>query len=1038
MMTRRISCVCLTLAIVGVLSAARSAAGAVPWQNDEAISLDTSSVFERQLARGEEHRYRIALTAGEYLRVIVEQSGIDVVVQTRGADGQVIADFQEEIRREGQESIELAADTSGSYTFVIKPAPAIVAPGSYAIRVASRRAATDADRSMQESRKLRTAAAQLSDEDKFAAARPLLERALVLVEGARGAEDTQVADVASQLAGVYMGLSDTARAEPLYVRALAIMDKTPGVEHPATAFVRSRLATLYSIVGQRPRAEGMAREALDVIERALGPEHLWFVRCLGTLAAFRNDAGDFKQTEELLRRQTAILEKIEYTDSVTYASALNNLGEIYLRQRDYDRAEGFLRRSLAIGEQVRGPDSWFISNPLGNLGIIALQRQDFATAAAYGRRALSIRERIAGPDNPDLSLLLNNLANIYHETGDDAQALETHFHALRIGENAFGGYHRFTLLSAANIAIIYTAAGDLPNAIAFQRRVDTIIEKQLGLNLAVGSERQKLAFVNGVSERTDRTISLHLHEAPGDPDAGALAALVLLQRKGRVLDAMTDIFAAVRQRVVDPKDQELMDRLRDATAQLARLALTAPHGADPEARQHQIKELEAQKEQLEGALSEHSAELRAHLQPVTVEAVQAALPGDAALLEFAVFRPFDPRAERMADAYGAPHYAVYIVRKDAAPRGLDLGPAAAIDAAIDALRQALRDPKRTDLRRRARVVDEQVMRPLRAFVGGATRLLISPDGELNLVPFEALVDEHGRYLIQRYAMSYLTSGRDLLRMQLPRMSRGNPVIVADPFFGEPEGVRGEEPTRQASAPLSRRSVTSGEDLSTMYFAPIAGTATEGRAIKALFPEATLLTGRRARKATLQRLDAPRMLHIASHGFFLQDIGRDPQAPAAPPVGGTRAMSASGATANPLLRSGLALAGANLTLAAHENGILTALEASSLSLWGTKLVTLSACDTGVGEIRNGEGVYGLRRAFVLAGTETLVMTLWPVSDSVTREPMAAYYAGLRAGLGRGDALRRAKLAMLKRKGRQHPFYWATFIQSGEWASLDGKR
>lgn len=103
-----------------------------------------------------------------------------------------------------------------------------------------------------------------------------------------------------------------------------------------------------------------------------------------------------------------------------------------------------------------------------------------------------------------------------------------------------------------------------------------------------------------------------------------------------------------------------------------------------------------------------------------------------------------------------------------------------------------------------------------------------------------------------------------------------------------------------------------------------------------------------------------------------------------------------------------------------------------------MVTLSACDTGVGEVKNGEGVYGLRRAFFLAGTEGLVMSLWPVSDYVTRELMNEYYAALKEGLGRGDALRQAQLAMLKRKGRQHPFFWASFIQSGEWANLDGKR
>ncbi|HEX7138275.1 MAG TPA: CHAT domain-containing protein, partial [Vicinamibacterales bacterium] len=191
----------------------------------------------------------------------------------------------------------------------------------------------------------------------------------------------------------------------------------------------------------------------------------------------------------------------------------------------------------------------------------------------------------------------------------------------------------------------------------------------------------------------------------------------------------------------------------------------------------------------------------------------------------------------------------------------------------------------------------------------------------------------------------------------------------------------------------------------------------------LFPDSTLFTGTKATKATLQRVEAPRMLHIASHGFFLQDA--------------RETASSNLGVENPLLRSGLALAGANLTNDSHE-GILTALEASGLNLWGTKLVTLSGCDTGVGEIRNGEGVYGLRRAFVLAGTESMVMSLWPVSDAIARETMVSYYTGLRAGLGRGDALREAKLEMLKRRGREHPFYWASFIQSGEWANLDGVR
>jgi CHAT domain-containing protein len=231
-------------------------------------------------------------------------------------------------------------------------------------------------------------------------------------------------------------------------------------------------------------------------------------------------------------------------------------------------------------------------------------------------------------------------------------------------------------------------------------------------------------------------------------------------------------------------------------------------------------------------------------------------------------------------------------------------------------------------------------------------------------------------------------------------------------------------------------VTTANDLSGVYFAPLPETALEASAIKSQFPEAQLLTGMRASESAIKQIQAPSILHVATHGFFLEDPKRTQTIDNSQDK--VRGAHPDTDLENPLLRSGLALAGANLRHSGPAKGILTALEASNLNLWGTKLVTLSACDTGVGEVRNGEGVYGLRRAFVLAGAESVVMSLWPVSDYATREIMASYYKGLKKGLGRGEALRQTKLAMLKRKDRQHPFYWASFIQSGEWASLDGKR
>jgi CHAT domain-containing protein len=244
---------------------------------------------------------------------------------------------------------------------------------------------------------------------------------------------------------------------------------------------------------------------------------------------------------------------------------------------------------------------------------------------------------------------------------------------------------------------------------------------------------------------------------------------------------------------------------------------------------------------------------------------------------------------------------------------------------------------------------------------------------------------------------------------------GRPMIVADPDFGELTSIRPRGKDGRAN-----RSIATRSDLGSVYFAPLPGTAREAHAIAALFPSAVVLTGRHATESALKQTNSPAILHIATHGFFFDDA--------------SSALELTARIDNPLLRSGVALVGANRNARSGQDGILTALEASGLNLWGTRLVTLSACDTGLGVVRNGEGVYGFRRALVLAGAETLVMSLGPVSDHVTRELMTTYYTGLKNGQGRGESLRRVQLKMIARKDRQHPFHWAAFIQSGEWRTL----
>jgi CHAT domain-containing protein/Tfp pilus assembly protein PilF len=1000
-------CICLLLS--GHASPLAQQQAAAP------VRLEPGTPIERALSGSDVHRYELSLKQGTRASLSIEQRHVDVTIQVAAPDQTVLAHFNDELRDGMAERVDIVADRDGSYVVTIKANYPRVAAGQYAIQGVEIRDATSDDRTRQEISKLRANYLAVIDRDDHRAARPVVERALAFAESARGADDLEVARVRLDLGRTLIGVRDHANALPAFERSAAVFEKVLGADHPLTAASWTAIAMAYNGIGQRPKAEPLAQRALAASEKALGPDHPQVALCLITLGGLRGSAGDLVLAEQLQRRALAIVERV-LGDQRQKEVLLNNLGLLLVSQQRLDEGEKLLRESLVLQEKL-GTDGVIMATTLTNLGIVARQRKDFAQAEAYYLRALAYREQGLAPTHPDIAMNLNNLANVYKSKGDTAKSLETHLRAYSIMEQSAGPYGANTVLSLGNIARTYAALGDVPRAIEFQRRVDTAIERQIALNLAIGSERQKLVYVNGLSDRTERTISLDVDTRFVEKDATELAALVVLQRKGRVLDAMTDTFASVRRRLGSPADQQLLDQLATATTELARLALSDPQNANPADRLASISRLERHKEKLESDLSERSVEFRAHSTPLTLSVIRSAIPDDAALLEFAVYRTFDPKAEGNDTAYGATRYVAYVVTRGAV-RGIDLGPAKTIDTAVEALRRSLGDPQSSDVMQRGRQLDALVMQPLRGVLGATRHLLVSPDGPLNLIPFEVLRDEQNRYAIERHAITYLSSGRDLVRMQAHHASQSEALVVADPAFGE---APGETDTRTASPAATRRSITSVDELSSAYFARLGGTALEAQQIKSLFPEATVLTRERATKVALRQMQAPRMLHIATHGFFIQDPQRK--------------------IANPLLRSGLAFSGANLRSAGGSDasdGILTALEASNLNLWGTKLVTLSACDTGVGEIKNGEGLYGLRRAFVLAGAESLVMSLWPVSDYATRTLMTDYYSGLKQGLGRGEALRQSKLAMLARKGREHPFYWAGFIQAGEWASLDGRR
>jgi len=795
----------------------------------------------------------------------------------------------------------------------------------------------------------------------FNTALQFYQRELATVENAKGKESLPTSKVLYYIARVHYRRGEYEEAESYYQRALEISQKLN--DENGILVAQSNLANIQSERGDYQRAEEMYKEILEKWEKAAKPNPMRVAHSLVNLGEINNSKGDYAAAESYLKRSQSIVETIWKGDTSELGDVLTRLATSYIGLKDYSSAEQVSQRALAIYEKLHGPDHSLVSEALNVLGKIAVLKNDFNAAEPLFRRSIMITEKSEGLKSPTLLEPLNGLADVYTRRNDIVQAIEYH------------------------------------------SRANDVIEHHLALAIAAGSEEQKLNALIATSSNMSRNITFHINSAPEDPKAAELAATAILRFKGRVLDSMADTFSSLRSHS-DPNDQKLLDQLNESASQLAQRILYAPElSTTPESR-----ELEEKIEKLQVQISRRNSEFSSQKQPVTLDSIRTALPKDSVLIEFALYHSADEKDLR---------YVAYIIPNQGPIHSKELGKADEVDLSIDSLRKSLQDPSGNNVQQFARIVHEKIIQPILPYVENTEHLLISPDGTLNLVPFEVLVDKQHHYLIEKFLCSYLTSGRDLLRLQFARQSEAVPVLIANPLFGQRNPVKAPDSTLIAMN-KNRRSVTTASDLSNVYFAPLVGTGEEARAIKTFFNDANVFSGKYATETKLKQIIAPRILHIATHGFFLTNTS---------PL-----KSSNAVIENPLLRSGLAFAGANERHSGSDDGILTALEASGLNLWGTKLVTLSACDTGLGQVQNGEGVYGLRRAFFLSGTESLVMSLWSVSDYTTREIMTSYYKNLKQGLGRAEALRMVKLEMMKNRRTAHPFFWASFIQSGQWLPL----
>ncbi len=570
----------------------------------------------------------------------------------------------------------------------------------------------------------------------------------------------------------------------------------------------------------------------------------------------------------------------------------------------------------------------------------------------------------------------------------------------------------------------------------------TIDDRMVGQVFSIGSDQQRLIFLRKLQGKQDIFLSLVWRHLSGSPEAVRTALDLVLRRKALGAEAL----AAQRDAILGGRYPHLREafeqliQLRQRTAQ--KLLAGAALGEALEIHQQTLRKWQEEQQQRETALARQVPEMSLEYQRQKADrrAVALGLPEGVALIEFVRFDVFDFHAvpARGERKWKPARYLAFVL-----PAGnpdevqmIDLGEAEPIDRMIADFRAGLTgDSETRGMMPGAgspRPVDspgialrQAVFDPLRPALGERTRLLLCPDGDLSRLPFEVLPAEGDRYLIDDFRISYLSSGRDVLRFGAPFTRQpADPVVAADPDFDDASGEEPVETIPVHPGGTHRYSPDLKRDLNLAMGAnPLPATRIEGERIATrlgvepwLGSAVLAVRFQTAPDAHVEPVRSPRILHLATHGFFLQDQPHDRETLGLETLnrGGNHRLLGL-RLENPMLRSGLLLAGFNGWLAgrplppAAGNGMLTAEDITGLDLLDTDLVVLSACETGLGQVHVGEGVFGLRRAFVVAGARTLVMSLWKVPDLATAILMDRFYENLLdRQLPRDEALRQAQL------------------------------
>lgn len=782
-------------------------------------------------------------------------------------------------------------------------------------------------------------------------------------------------------------LSNYADAEISLFASLQIFKKEFDSTHLSIGMVSNNIGSLNMAIGQYPAAEYYYAEGYRIRKMHLKETDKDLAESLSNLGNVHVELGNYAKAENFFLLAIAVYEKAGTKNSLDYSVAINNLAALYVKQKTFDKAETYYLQSLAI------------------------------------------RERLLGKTHPSYARILNNLGTLYLSWKKPKQAKEYFTKAVAIIEQNFGKQHKRYITYANNLALCNNDLGNYQEAKQQLLETNKSVAALINKNFTILSEYEKEDYADELKYNAKFANSVLYNSKVYNKETLIDNFNQQLQLKAMVLAETKSLYDFIR----NSTDTALVALFNKYSSY--KNAIAKEYGLPMNERSKNLTQWEHLAEVIEKDLLLKSSQFRQKQSEalVSFQSIQNNLQNDEVAIEFVKFNLYNK-----GETDSAMYVAYIVTKQNDAPLFVPLFEKKQLQKILDSagknsqaivskLYRGVSLSKKSNQFNYGNALYSLIWQPLEPYIAHAKKIHFSPVDQLNSIAFNALTVDSSTYLIDKYKLFQYTSTRMLaIQNQTPATSK-NITLFGNANFNLDKAVI-QSYQAAADSVAIKRGFNKGNSATTTWDA-LPGTAEEIKNIQQLFVSKNLSTtvyaNQYASEENFKKLDgqANGIVHIATHGFFLPKIDNTQK------IAEEKNTTSYNTANDPMLRNGIVLSGANYAWGGgyvpknKEDGIVTAYEIAQLNLTKTNLVVLSACETALGDIYGNEGVYGLQRAFKLAGAKNLIISLWQVPDKETAELMNTFYANYLSGNTVKEAFNKAQNSMRK---KYSPFYWAAFI------------